>query len=232
MKKVLDVVMAVLLLAGVVYVSFFRLKQTAVVEVQGDAVVAQLPVIVIDPGHGGYDPGKVSADNTCEKDINLAIAIQLAKKLEEAGYKVVLTRSEDISLAGENAVNRKAEDMKKRCEIIENVSADIVVSIHQNSFSDPDVRGGQVFYYKHSDKGCILATGIQQAFKEIVDTSNTREAKSDNNYYMLLHTPCPTVIVECGFLSNPEEAALLAGEECRAKICQAIKKGIDTYFER
>ena len=158
MKKVLDVVMAVLLLAGVVYVSFFRLKQTAVVEVQGDAVVAQLPVIVIDPGHGGYDPGKVSADNTCEKDINLAIAIQLAKKLEEAGYKVVLTRSEDISLAGENAVNRKAEDMKKRCEIIENVSADIVVSIHQNSFSDPDVRGGQVFYYKHSVFLCLLNT--------------------------------------------------------------------------
>jgi N-acetylmuramoyl-L-alanine amidase len=189
-------------------------------------------LVVIDSGHGGFDPGKVGVNQALEKDINLSIAKKLEEKLTNSGIQVIMTRVSDEGLYPETASNKKVADLNERCRIIQESNAEIAVSIHQNSFSDPDVRGGQVFYYKHSDKGCILATGIQQAFKEIVDTSNTREAKSDNNYYMLLHTPCPTVIVECGFLSNPEEAALLAGDEYRAKICQAIKKGIDTYFER
>ena len=232
MKRVLDVILSVMLLAGVFYVSFFRLKQNEVLEVHGEPAADDRIVIVLDPGHGGYDPGKVSKENIYEKDINIAIAIKLAEMLRDAGYEPVLTRNEDISLAGEDAVNRKAEDMRKRCELVEQSGADIVISIHQNSFSDPDVRGGQVFYYKSSVQGRNLAVSIQQAIKDIADSSNTREAKSDNNYYMLLHTTCPTVIVECGFLSNPEEAAMLGNEEYQMKLCKAIKEGVDIYFNR
>ena len=230
MKRVLDVILSVILLVGVFYVSFFRLKQNEVLEVHGEPAADDRIVIVLDPGHGGYDPGKVSKENIYEKDINLAIAIKLAEMLQQQNS---FLQEQICSLQNQLAAsNRKAEDMRKRCEIVEQADADIVISIHQNSFSDPGVRGGQVFYYKSSTYGRELAVKIQQAIKDIADSSNTREAKSDNNYYMLLHTTCPTVIVECGFLSNPEEAAMLGNEEYQMKLCKAIKEGVDIYFNR
>ena len=230
MKKILDVVLSVILLAGVFYVSFFQLKQEATQEVLGVASTEDEVVIAIDPGHGGFDPGKVAVETILEKDINLSIATKLAEELKDAGYRVILTRTEDVSLSKEGDVNRKATDMKNRCEIIENAGADVVISIHQNSFSDSSVKGGQVFYYKHSDRGRKLAEDIQKSFREIVDSSNTREAKSNDNYYMLLNTASPTVIVECGFLSNPDEREMLMNSEYQDKICEAINQGLSAYF--
>lgn len=152
------------------------------------------------------------------------------KVLEEEGYGVILTRSDGDGLYADTDRNKKASDMKKRCEIIENAGADIVISIHQNSFTDSEVSGAQVFYYRHSKEGKLLADCIQQNLIKMVDNSNTRVSKANEDYYMLLHTKCPAVIVECGFLSNPAEEKLLLSEEYQKSIARAITAGIKDYF--
>lgn len=181
-------------------------------------------------GHGGSDPGKVGVNDVLEKDINLLISLYLKENLEAAGYTVVLTRTEDMGLYEETDGNKKLADMKKRCKIIEESNADIVISIHQNSFDKESVHGGQVFYYKYSARGKELAECIQRAFREYIDEENGRLAKDNDNYYMLVHTPCPTVICECGFLSNVAEANLLNSEEYQKKVAYGICEGIKTFF--
>lgn len=149
MKRKLDILLTIIFLAGVTYVSFFAgiplKKANATEEVK--------KVIVVDAGHGGNDPGKVSGNNVLEKDVNLQIATKLANELENAGFRVVMTRTEDNGLYKEDDVNKKAADLRARCEIAEEENADLLISIHQNSFSDSNVRGGQAFYYTHSVKG-------------------------------------------------------------------------------
>ena len=229
MYKNLDKIMAVLLIVAVFYASFFGLTEEITA---GKDAVTEFPIVVIDPGHGGSDPGKVGVNGALEKDINLRIAKDLEAKLLAAGYTVVLTRTEDEMLCSETDINKKATDMKNRCAIVEETGADIVVSIHQNSYTSESIKGGQVFYYKHSTEGKLLAQAIQEEFKAQVDESNNRQAKSNDSYYLLLHTPCPTVIVECGFLSNREEAELLCDNTYTERICLAIMSGINYYFNR
>ena len=131
-----------------------------------------------------------------EKEINLAIAKKLEAILLDKGYEVVLTRTTDDGLYQSTDSNKKVADMKKRCQIIEDAKADIVISIHQNSFSQESVRGAQVFYYKYSQRGQVLADKIQKAIRQFADEENKRTIKDNSTYYMLVHTPCPTVIVE------------------------------------
>lgn len=189
-------------------------------------------LVVVDPGHGGVDPGMLGVNNTVEKEINLAVSYVLKEKLEEQGFRVELTRTTDDGLYSESDSNKKIADMKKRCAIIDEKNADIVVSIHQNSFSDSAVSGAQVFYYRHSEKGKELAQYIQDSLRENVDGTNDRRIKANDSYYMLIHTPCPTVIVECGFITNYDEAALLVTEEYQERIAEAIMMGVKTYFEK
>ena len=186
--------------------------------------------VVIDSGHGGVDPGKMSSDGILEKEIILSIAKKLKKLLIDAGIDVVMTREDDIGLYSEGDSNKKIADMKKRCQIIKDSNADIVVSIHQNSFESSSVSGAQVFYYKHSAEGKILAQILQNSFKENLNPDNKRQEKADSTYYLLVHTEAPTVIAECGFLSNPEEAALLNTDEYQEKVASAIYEGIIEYF--
>mgnify|MGYP002768208456 FL=1 len=186
--------------------------------------------IVIDSGHGGIDPGKKSDDGILEKDVNLAIAFKLKKRLEAAGISVTMTRSDENGLYQESDSNKKIADMKKRCSIIEESNANAVISIHQNSFQSSSVKGAQVFYYKHSVQGKLLAECIQNSFRQNIDETNKREAKADTTYYMLIHTKVPTVIAECGFLSNPEEAQLLVTEEYQEKVALALYNGIIDYL--
>ena len=187
-------------------------------------------LIVIDPGHGGVDPGMLGVNNTVEKEINLAVSYMLKEELEANGMKVVLTRTTDAGLYEESDSNKKIADMKKRCSIISENKADIVVSIHQNSFSDSAVCGAQVFYYKHSEKGKQLAQCIQDSMKNNLDETNNRRIKANDSYYMLIHTPCPTVIVECGFITNYDEAELLVSEEYQKKVSKAIAEGVMEYL--
>lgn len=193
---------------------------------------ATLATVVIDAGHGGYDPGKVGINDALEKNINLLIAKKLEKYLSEKNFLVVMTRNDDNSLTSEDNSYKKTSDLKKRCEIIKDSQADFCISIHQNSYTDSRVKGAQVFYFSASDKGEALAKSIQKKLIEHVDNDNTRQAKANDDYYMLLNSSCPAVIVECGFLSNKDEADLLCTDEYQNKIAKAIGKGFIEYFKR
>ena len=186
--------------------------------------------VVIDVGHGGFDPGKIGINNELEKDINLAIALKLSKFLEARGITVVMTRTEDVDLGDAEASSKKKSDMQNRINIINEANADICVSIHQNSYSSEKVKGAQVFYYSASDQGKLLAATIQLSLKERIDGGNKRVEKSNDSYYILLKSQCPAVIVECGFLSNWEEATNLKDEYYQERIASAIGEGIVKYL--
>ena len=203
--------------------SFFLARKTAAIV---SAQKASDPIcVVIDAGHGGWDPGKVSSSGALEKDINLAISLQLKEKLEEQDIKVYLTRSDDNSLS-----DSKQDDLKKRISLIEDVSPALTISIHQNSFTDSSVAGPQVFYYMTSSEGQNLAEILQSELNNTLEPASPRSVKSNDSYYLIKNTPTPTVIVECGFLSNPSEAALLCNAEYQNKISDALCTGILSYL--
>ena len=167
---------------------------------------------------------------TNEKKINLEIARKVRKELEERGYQVVMTREDDNGLYTDSDSNKKTADMKKRCRMAEESNADILVSIHQNSYQSEGVKGAQVFYYKASEDGKKLAEAIQASFKQNLDPENGREAKANDSYYILLNVKCPAVIAECGFLSNPDEERLLNDEKYQKKMVEGIAEGIENFL--
>lgn len=186
-------------------------------------------VIVIDPGHGGFDPGKLGINGEDEKHLNLKISLILRDYLQIAGFKVIMTRISDDDVDGMQGVKHKSKDMVERKKIAE--QGDILISIHQNSFTQPSVHGAQVFYSKGSEKGKLLATIIQNKIKQEVDTSNKRKAKSNKNYYVLNQSKIPAVIIECGFLTNPEEEKKLNDVMYQNRLAAAIYLSILEYFE-
>lgn len=165
-----------------------------------------------------------------EKDINLKIAKKLKEFLEQEDIEVVLTRESDAGLYDENASNKKVQDMKRRVELIESSNPVITVSIHQNSYHEEYVHGAQTFYHGSSDQSKALAEKIQQVLLNKVDPNNTRAAKSNTSYYLLKKTSRPIVIVECGFLSNSEEAEKLVSDYYQEKLAWAIHLGILQYL--
>ena len=186
--------------------------------------------IVIDAGHGGIDPGKVGINDALEKDINLALALKLRDKFSQDSIRIILTRDSDTGLYSEGSTNKKAEDMQTRCKIISDASPIFTVSLHQNSYPSPEVCGAQVFYFGQSQDGKKLADMIQDSLISNVDPDNHRVAKANESYYLLKKTPTPTVIVECGFLSNPTEADLLLTDDYQNQLVDAIYNGIQNYL--
>lgn len=219
--------MAVILLLLVYVISSQAGKMAAGNQVKADT---KKPVVVIDAGHGGNDPGKIGIDGTLEKDINLQIAKRLKKYLEASDVKVVLTRDNDIGLYSAKDNRKKMADMIKRCEIINEAKPELTVSIHQNSYHQEGVSGGQVFYYKKSEKGKRLAEIIQKRFDYVLGEKNTRLAKPNDNYYLLLHVKTPIVIAECGFLTNWDESSLLKSEDYQDQLAYTIHMGILEYL--
>lgn len=188
--------------------------------------------IVLDAGHGGMDPGKIGINGCKEKEINLAIAKRVKMYLEANDIKVVMTRNTDAGLYDEGAENKKAQDMKRRLEIMEEASPVAVISIHQNSYTQEYVNGAQVFYHKSSKEGEWLASALQENLKNYVQPGNHRQIKPNDSYYLLKKTTIPTVIVECGFLSNREEAEKLCEEKYRDKVAWAVHMGIMQYINK
>lgn len=188
-------------------------------------------LVVIDPGHGGRDPGKVGVNEVTEKEINLSIAAKVKEELENKGIQVVMTRTKDEEVEEGEEGSRKVQDMKARVSLINETDPDLAVSIHQNSYSDAGVSGAQVFYYTHSGEGKRLADRMEQALEKL-EKIEVRESKANDTYYLLRRTEVPTLIVECGFLSNPQEANLLADQSCQKEIAEAIANGIDSCMEK
>lgn len=226
-RVLLEAAAGLLLLMGVFMISRYV---GLTVSAKSVHIGKEKPVVVLDAGHGGNDPGKVAVDGSLEKDINLAITLKLKKYLEQSDVKVVLTRESDKGLYKDKDSSKKMADMKMRCSKIAEAEPDIVVSIHQNSYHQEGISGGQVFYYKNSDKGKKLAESIQRRFDYVLGEQNTRVAKSNDNYYLLLHVKCPIVITECGFLSNWKEASKLNSEEYQDKLAWTIHMGIMEYL--
>lgn len=187
--------------------------------------------VVIDAGHGGNDPGKIGVDNSLEKDLNLIIAGKVQKLLEQQDVEVIMTRESDAGLYDEQSSNKKVQDMKNRCALINETQPDCVVSIHQNSYHEEYVNGAQVFYYGTSEEGKKLAEILQNKLVSHVDPENHRQAKANESYYLLKKTEVPIVIVECGFLSNWEEAKKLQEDSYQNQIAWAVSMGILSYLE-
>ena len=190
--------------------------------------------VVIDAGHGGFDPGydqsKMGIGNVLEKDINLAISVKLKECLEQNGFRVIMTRETDTDLGTGEGRNRKISDMQNRVKSINEAHADLCICVHQNSYPTSEVRGAQVFYHSNSEAGKILAGILQEEIRNSLDSNNKRKEKEDKGYYILRKTNCPTVIVECGFLSNWEEANQLKDEYYQERIAQTITEGIKKYM--
>lgn len=193
-------------------------------ETAGKAVSADSRLVIIDPGHGGLDAGKVGVNGAEEKEINLKISLKVKELLNQEDVEVVMTRSEDERLA-----ESQVEDLKKRAALMNEKKPVLAVSIHQNSYHEEGVSGAQVFYYTDSAESERAAGLIQDALKEIAP-DNTKEAKANSTYYILKKTEVPVVIAECGFLSNYEEAERLADEEYQQKLAEAVTKGILQYI--
>lgn len=196
-------------------------------------VSASEKVILIDPGHGGIDGGAKSKAGTIEKDINLAISKCLKEELQAKGYKVEMTREEDIGLydKAQKIKEKKSEDLLNRCKKKKEVNCDVFISIHQNSFPQSKYYGAQV-WHANNEKSKVLADIIQNSLKENIDKNNNRVAKNAEDKYKILRdgNEGANVIVECGFLSNEAEDAKLNTPEYQKKLAEAIAKGVDAYY--
>lgn len=230
-NHIVSLAMTLLFLAGAFFTGS-KLAEYRVEEKEGLEVTNMdgAYVVVVDSGHGGRDGGKVSDSGVLEKDVNLQIALMLKEELEKQGIKVVMTRQTDEGLYEESDSNKKTADMQARIAIIEESGCDVAISIHQNSYSDSSVKGAQCFYYEGSKEGKKLAETIQSRLVSGVDPGNHRLAKGNNSYYLLKKTDVPLVIVECGFLSNPEETALLTTSEYQQKLAENIAKAVVSYL--
>lgn len=216
-----------------VVVSIFEIKNIS------ENVIKYMPVtnktIILDAGHGGIDPGALNKDkSTSEKDINLAITLKLRELIESSGGLVILTREDDSSLYKEenNKTTRQKynENLKNRKEIISNSNANMFVSIHLNAFEQSKYYGAQTFYPKDKQDSKELSKCIQEELKRVVDKTNNREVKPRDDIYLLKENNIPSVLIECGFLSNEKECKLLTDETYQEKIAWAIYIGIQKYL--
>lgn len=192
------------------------------------------PVVVVDAGHGGEDPGKVSSfTSIAEKDLNLRIAQLLKDQLEQDGYTVIMTRTEDkLNYSGTTEIyEKRKQDLTARKVLIDESGADIVVSIHMNAFTDSKYYGAQTFYPPSSVDSERLAKCIQNSLVTSCDPTNKRTALLKKERIILFRNlKVPTALIECGFLSNEAEEAKLKTLEYQELIAKSIKLGIDSFF--
>lgn len=188
--------------------------------------------IVIDAGHGGIDGGvKGRTTGIKESDVNLAISFLLKEELADMGFEVTLTRKTEGGLYDTTAKGFKKRDMQRRKEIIEEADPTLLLSIHQNFYPSKSTRGGQVFYSKKSEGSKRLAEGIQGKLNGLYAEQGVKSRKvSAAEYFMLECYPCPSVIVECGFLSNQSDEALLCSTAWKKRLAEEIAGGILSYF--
>ena len=190
--------------------------------------------VVVDAGHGGEDGGTTGVHGELEKDINLAIALELQRLLEQHQFEVVMVRDWDTDLSDQNlptVAQRKRSDLQRRLRLVEESGDCILLSIHQNFFTENQYSGAQVFYSANDPRGAALAEAIRASITETLQPENTRQNKVGEGVYLLEQCRVPAVLVECGFLSNPEEAAALADPDYQKRMAQAIYNGLVRYLK-
>ncbi len=192
-----------------------------------------LPVIIIDAGHGGRDGGAAADDGTLEKDLNLAVAKELCDLFEGAGYDTVMTRTEDVALGDENSSHKKLGDLKARVELAKQYKNAIFISVHMNKFPVPKYSGLCVYFAKKTEGSAALAEDVRMAVATYLQKENSRQIKgAGSEIYVLDNAPCTAILVECGFLSNPSELALLKTEEYRKKVAACVFTATANYMSK
>ena len=218
-KTIVTVLCVCLILASVI----------SVVAIKTSSMPKPEYTIVIDAGHGGRDGGAIGSSGVTESELNLKYAKELKSLCEDFGIGVVMTRSDMNGLYDESAPNKKKSEMERRKNIINTSNADLMISIHMNSFPLPSSSGAYVFYANGSDEGYSLAKSVQTSLCQSFD--NAREYVSVGDYFVLNYSSIPSVLVECGFLSNPQEETNLKSDDYCQKFCYSLLVGILSYFE-
>ncbi len=198
------------------------------------AITFDKPIIIIDPGHGGEDSGAVGVNGKEEKSLNLELALEIGNTLTDKGYTVVYTRREDNLLLheGEDVYGlRKISDLKNRCKISHEYENSLFISIHMNSYGDAKYSGLQVYYSNGNDESRRLANMIQSTVHNTVQPDNTRQIKAGKDIYVLENCGTTGVLVECGFLTNPDECEKLSQKEYQKELSFSIVCGIIEYIE-
>lgn len=224
---------AVLIFCSLVFLLLSYISYNKVAESASAMTGAQTRAIVVDAGHGGEDGGASGKSGVPEKDINLAIAQDLARLLRASGFRVVMTRTSDASVCDGNLGTireRKASDLHNRLKIIEEQGDCIFVSIHQNHFTESRYSGTQVFYSTNDSDSKILAENIRSRVVSLLQKDNTRETKpATSSIYLLWQSKVPAVLVECGFLSNNAEEAKLNDPAYQKQMAFTIYCGLLDY---
>lgn len=184
--------------------------------------------VLIDPGHGGRDPGAVAASGLLEKDITLGVALHLERLLQRAAVNVVMTRRDDRDLSDANATSKKVQDLSRRVALGKTSDADVFISIHGNSFPSPAWSGAQTFHFPNRSDDKWLAEKIQERLRLQLGPNRRQAAAAD--YYVLRESAMPSVVVEVGFLSHPRESELLGTQAYQMRVAEAIYMGIIDYF--
>ncbi len=230
------VFLAVTIFCVVLLVSFIfiKFKMDSQVTLQTPKDQEHTTTIIIDAGHGGLDGGAVGLNGVEEKEVNLSIALKLNEMLESTGYNTVMTRTEDICLAGDEAKSIKAKktsDLHNRMAIMEKYDDAIFVSIHQNSYHGAKAAGTQVFYAPNSQESEDLANLIQGSVKNGLQPNNKRlTKKADSSIYLLYSAKKTAVMVECGFLSDYDENLMLCNKDYQEQLAFYIAEGIKTFL--
>lgn len=192
---------------------------------------ASVHTVIIDAGHGGVDGGAVSCTGVYESKINLDISLKLDDLMHLLGIRTVMIRDTDRSVytKGDTIAAKKVSDIKERVRIAESKPNALLVSIHQNNFTDSRYSGTQVFYNAHTNSK-ELAGKLQTCFRENINPNNRRQIKKSSGVYLMEHIDCPGILVECGFLSNPTEEELLRDESYQKRICSVIATTISQFL--
>lgn len=219
-KRMTILIIIAIFLVIVTVVFYFTAIQTSIAKPEY--------VVVIDAGHGGIDGGCEGYAGTVERDINLEYAKTLKSYCDDFGFKTVMTRTNENGLYSPFASNKKKDDMLARQKIIEKTNPDIVISIHMNSYAVSSSRGAQVFFNSEIENSKLLADEIQKQF--VKNLVKPRQTTQKGDYFILNCTNIPSVIVECGFISNQEEEQLLISDGYKDKVCYSILCGILSYM--
>lgn len=212
----------------VFFVFFLTISTCSFISVNANEFPLINKVIYIDVGHGGADPGTVYKD-IYEKDINLEICKKLQKKLESLGAIVYMTRYGDYDLSNNYAISRKRSDLNNRVKVINNSKADIYISIHLNSISSSSWSGAQVFYDDVNEENKVIAELMQKQLKK--DLKTKRKVKELTNMLLNRKVNIPGILIEVGFLSNPNDRYLLQKKDYQKKVVDSITSGVLKYFK-
>ena len=230
-KIVIAIITAFLIiLSAMLYLTFMANSSAA--ETSSNPFMRK--TVIVDAGHGGDDGGAIGIDGTVEKDINLDISLKLEKILKFYGFNVIMTRTEDVMTCDDGLDSlrkRKVSDIHNRFDLMGKNPDAVFISVHQNKFEDTSQHGTQVFYSGNNEKSKVLAEAIQTSITSAVQPENGRVVKkSGSGIYLLSHAKIPAVLVECGFISNPDEVKKLKDESYRMKLAILIADGLLKYL--